>query len=174
MAHAHDYPQWLNLGSVTSNGATYAQTETQLNPPTQQHVLEICKVQTRIPSLQSIAGGAGGAGADVDGSVQVQITRTTQAGIIPLEDPDMVHLDEPENKLVAMETTETGAGYAQSRAVNVTDYMCGDKGFLVAAQSLFLGTDTNGNIANTQVNQARILARYVKVDLTQLIEMVLQ
>lgn len=171
--HLHDYPQWLNLSPVTANSQTYVSAETQLNPPTQQHVLEVCKVETRIPQKLAAAAGAGSTGADVDLKTQVQITRTLQTAMLPLENPDMVSLREVEAQVIAMEATETGAGFSQSEAVKIADYMAGDKGFLVAAQSLFLAVDTV-TATFVEVIGARILARWVKVSLEQLIEMTLQ
>ncbi len=174
MAHAHDYPQWLNLTQLPANSATFVQTETQLNPPTHQHVLEVCKVETRVSNLLAVGLGPGAAGADIDATVQTQITRTSQTGIIDLNDPDMVSRRDEEYQIVAMEATETGAGFLVKQGVQIADYTVGDKGFLVAAQSLFYSVDITGGLAHTRNLEARVLARWVKVDLTQLIEMVLQ
>lgn len=174
MPHVHDYPQWLNLSPVTANGATFVQSETQLNPPSQQHVLEVCKVQTRSPQILNLLGGPAATGADLETKIITQVTRTSQVGQLALQSPDMIHLEEKETQSGAFEATESGGSITVSESVKIYDYTVGGLGFLVAAQSLFHAVDTSGGLAYAEVQQARILARWVKVDLAQLVEMVLQ
>lgn len=174
MPHAHDYPQWLNLTDVSAASATYATSETKLNPPSQQHVLEILGVETKVSNQPLFAGGPGAVGADVDAITQVQITKTLQSAIVSLNHPDLVHKREKEEKSIAFEATETGGGLAHNEAVQFRKYAIADKGFLVAATSFHFAVDIKGGLTSIEVQEARILARYVKVDLTQLIEMVLQ
>lgn len=173
MPHAHDYPQWLNLTNVTANNQTYTQSETQLNPPSQQHVLEVCKSEIRMPMHKDIGNGPGAVVGDAEFRVQTQITRTSQTAMLAVSDPDMISKREEEWQSFFSEVTETGGGGVSHTAIKIADYTVGGLGFLVAAQSLFMGVDTLAGTYGEQI-EARILARWVKVDLSQLVEMVLQ
>jgi len=164
------YPQWLNMTPVSEAAAgTFIEQQTVMPVRIDnRQVLEILGVETEISG-----GSQSAVDADTEVEIVIQLTKRTQTARVALQDPDIVHL---RSQLVAQqyaEATETGGGPYSYSKTRYTDYASGGKGFLVAAQSLFLGVVGSATIAVVTA-RCRFLYRLVKVSAEELIGLVQQ
>lgn len=163
------FPQWLNLTPITESAAnTYTQSETKVNPPSGQHVMEILAVETE-QAKPDVAAGATGSRA-----TRMQITTRTKSALTTLEDPDVIWKQVRRTETVYAEATETGGGpTALPLEVDLRDYSTSGKGFLVASQSIFLAGHGSGQGA-VGVYRGRILHKWVKVTSAELVQLTRQ
>ena len=167
------FPSWLNLNTALEAAAgTAVEVETTLPVRIgESQVVEILAVQWDI-IIGSPAGNTADLVADVIASLSKRSSGSTPA-VVELSDPDCIDRVTIRQAIIALEATETGAGGLSQKLTIYHNFAHGDKGFLVAANSLFLAIDGLSTLAVSQAF-CRVLFRLVKVSAQDLLGLVSQ
>ncbi len=154
--------------AVETSINTFIETETQMPVRiSDRQVIEVLGVETHVNSV------LGSGDLDEQFGVELAITKTTQTAVQVLSNSNMVHRRFAGGFMEFAEATETGGGPGMIELTQFVDYAKSGKGFLVAANALFLGIIGVAQ-NNTRRVDARILYRIVTVSAEELIGLVSQ
>lgn len=168
------YPQIFPLPTFTLQAdGSFAESSATRTPVDVESALAMEVLQVDFLHSQPILGTAATVLSDISAGIIMQVTNRSQSAIVFLNEPDLIATWRQQAEVVAMEATETGAGYSRS-PMSKEVVLGGNSGLgvLTAAPEIYLSGQADSDYTANFTGSARLHYRLVKLTAAEMFGMI--